>query len=178
MRYVALLRGINVGGNAKISMPRLKSCFELCGFGDVKTYINSGNVLFSSDETSILALRKAIERAIEHEFGLSVLTHVVSLETLLNIERAIDPTWRNDSEQKTDIIFLFDDSIENKVTEAMNINPNVDELRYVSGAVIWHIDRKNYTESGMKDFIKNPNYKQSTIRNCNTVSKLLRLTSS
>ena len=48
--YVALLRGINVGGKNLIKMPALKACFEENGFEDVATYIQSGNVLFSSPE--------------------------------------------------------------------------------------------------------------------------------
>ena len=50
-QYVALLRGINVGGNNLIKMADLKACFEAQGFGNVATYIQSGNVLFTSDDT-------------------------------------------------------------------------------------------------------------------------------
>jgi uncharacterized protein (DUF1697 family) len=55
-KYLALLRGINVGGNNIIKMVDLKACFEKMGFLDVSTYIQSGNVLFSSPETSLTKL--------------------------------------------------------------------------------------------------------------------------
>jgi uncharacterized protein (DUF1697 family) len=61
MRYVALLRGINVGGSGVISMVALKKHFESLGFKDVTTYIQSGNVLFSSRSTNVAALEKKIE---------------------------------------------------------------------------------------------------------------------
>jgi uncharacterized protein (DUF1697 family) len=51
-KYIALLRGVNVGGKNKISMSELKTAFEEGGFADIRTYINSGNVIFSCDITS------------------------------------------------------------------------------------------------------------------------------
>ena len=54
MTYVALLRGINVGGNNKVEMARLKKVFESLGFINVRTYINSGNVIFDTDTTDIV----------------------------------------------------------------------------------------------------------------------------
>ena len=56
MKYIALLRGINVGGKNKVEMPRLKTLFESLGYTDVHTYINSGNIIFTanSDADSIL----------------------------------------------------------------------------------------------------------------------------
>ena len=56
MQYIALLRGVNVGGNNKISMRELKEAFIEYGFSRVETYINSGNILFSSEETDEAAL--------------------------------------------------------------------------------------------------------------------------
>lgn len=72
--HVALLRGINVGGNKKVSMPVLKSMFEAMGFGRVRTYINSGNVVFDAAEgdAPIESLADGIEREIEKTFGFPV----------------------------------------------------------------------------------------------------------
>ena len=52
-RYIAFLRGVNISGKNKVPMAELKKCFEKLGFGEVKTYLNSGNVIFSSDEDNI-----------------------------------------------------------------------------------------------------------------------------
>ena len=71
MTYLALLRGINVGGKNKVEMARLKTLFESIGCGDVRTYINSGNVIFTSNRVAA-RLRTSIEKAIAKEFGFHV----------------------------------------------------------------------------------------------------------
>jgi uncharacterized protein (DUF1697 family) len=70
VRYVALLRGINVGGRTLVKMADLKTCFENLGFDRVSTYIASGNVLFDSDEEDAAKLATTIEGAIEQRFEL------------------------------------------------------------------------------------------------------------
>jgi uncharacterized protein (DUF1697 family) len=69
MNYVAFLRGINVGGNRKVPMGDLQKLFVELGFTDVKTLLNSGNVLFASDETDISVLKAKIEAKLESVFG-------------------------------------------------------------------------------------------------------------
>jgi uncharacterized protein (DUF1697 family) len=84
--YIALLRGINVGGKNIIKMANLKQMFEAMGFCEVKTYIQSGNVLFKSNEEEEL-LRKKIEHEIEVTFGFSV---IVILRTAAELEQIIE----------------------------------------------------------------------------------------
>ena len=72
MVYVALLRGINVGGNNSISMSKLKECFETLGFKNVKTYINSGNVIFSGAKKSNRVLEKTLEEKVHKQFNFPV----------------------------------------------------------------------------------------------------------
>ncbi|MFD0597983.1 DUF1697 domain-containing protein [Catellatospora coxensis] len=71
-RYAGLLRGINVGGNKKIAMADLRKLVEGLGHSDVKTLLQSGNVVFSSDSPDQAALAAELERAIEAELGMSV----------------------------------------------------------------------------------------------------------
>ena len=68
-RFVALLRGINVGGNKLVSMAKLKTLFEAQGFEDVKTLLQSGNVVFSARSSS--NLEKVLEEAFTADFGFS-----------------------------------------------------------------------------------------------------------
>ena len=89
MTYVALLRGINVGGNRKVDMKRLKVTFESCGFADVRTYINSGNVVFCSDSTDPRALVETLEAAIESEFGFPVKVLLRDAESIRAIVEAL-----------------------------------------------------------------------------------------
>lgn len=84
--YIALLRGINVGGNNIIKMAELKQVFEAMGLCDVKTYIQSGNVLFKSNEVEEV-LQKRIEHEIQGSFGFPV---PVILRSALELEHIID----------------------------------------------------------------------------------------
>ncbi len=71
-KYLALLRGVNVGGNNKVPMPLLKNAFEDVGFSQVSTYINSGNIIFSSEEKDIVALQQKCRNVILDVFGLDI----------------------------------------------------------------------------------------------------------
>ncbi|HRO72765.1 MAG TPA: DUF1697 domain-containing protein, partial [Saprospiraceae bacterium] len=70
--YVALFRGINVGGNNKVEMKKLKTTFETLGFKDIATYINSGNVVFKSKPKAASALSSTIEDAVRRDFDLDL----------------------------------------------------------------------------------------------------------
>ena len=72
MRYIALLRGINISGKNKISMSELKTALGEKGFADVKTYLNSGNVIFSDNETDIVKLAERIHALIFEIFKLEI----------------------------------------------------------------------------------------------------------
>jgi uncharacterized protein (DUF1697 family) len=70
--YISMLRGINVGGHKLIKMDKLRALFEELGFEQVKTYIQSGNVVFKTKRTSTSALSRKIEEKILSDFGFSV----------------------------------------------------------------------------------------------------------
>ena len=76
-KYIALLRGINVGGKNKVDMKRLKAAFSEAGFFDVTTYINSGNVIFCGDMDEATA-QKTCEALIFNTFGLHIAIVVLS----------------------------------------------------------------------------------------------------
>jgi uncharacterized protein (DUF1697 family) len=82
MKYIAFLRGINVGGNKKISMKELAALFKRAGFRNIKTILNSGNVVFEGKETAQEALARKIEKAIEDEFGFEVEVQVRTLDEI------------------------------------------------------------------------------------------------
>lgn len=84
-RYVAFLRGINVSGQKKVPMAELRSILSSIGLGDVKTYIQSGNVIFSSERTSTSKLEERIEKVIKKSFCFDVLVLVKSVEELQKI---------------------------------------------------------------------------------------------
>ena len=86
-RYIAFLRGINVSGQKLIKMEALRNAFSEAGFGDVKTYIQSGNVIFDSDETDTKKLTMILEDVIEKSFGFRtdvILRRHSDIESILN----------------------------------------------------------------------------------------------
>lgn len=174
MKYVALLRGINVGGNNKVPMSELKTCVEELGFENVSTYINSGNVIFEADKTKESDLALKIEKAIHVHFGFPVQVVVRSQKNIEKVAKTIPEDWENDI-HKTDILFLWDEYASKKSLRLIEPKEGIDNLIYTNGAIVWNLDRKNYSKSAMNRFIGTELYKNMTARNVNTVRKLFDL---
>jgi len=175
VHYVALLRGINVGGNRKVEMRLLKATFERAGMDDVRTYINSGNVLFSSDSPEPTRLTEALEAAIEADFGFPVKVILRDAPSIQATVSALPDTWANDETAKCDVMFLGDDVDTPDVLEQLTIKPQLDDVIYVPGAILWRVERSAVTRSGMMKLVGTELYAQMTVRNCNTLRKLAAL---
>lgn len=175
MVYIALLRGINVGGKNKIDMKLLKQTFEQAGMNDVVTYINTGNIIFSYKGTSKTELSRILEEAIQGDFGLQIKVVVRSIDDIRGIINAIPDTWKNDKDMKSDVMFLWDEIDDESVLMNLIIKPNIDTVIYVPGAILWSVDKKNVTKSGMLKIIGSKLYKQVTVRNVNTARKIYEL---
>jgi uncharacterized protein (DUF1697 family) len=176
MIYLALLRGINVGGKNKVEMSRLKATFETAGFSSVRTYINTGNVIFADDNDKPSSkLASPVEKAIATEFGFPVGVILLDIEALLAVADAIPPSWKEDSTMRCYVLFLWKDVDEPAVVERLTIKDGIDDVKYVPGAIIWRVDRAVLTRSGMMKVTSDQLYQSMTIRNCNTVRKLAEL---
>ena len=101
--YVALLRGVNVGGRGKVDMRELKKQVEALGCTDVSTYINSGNVIFR-DRRAASTLTRELEQALGRRVAVRSLAQIQALC------KRVPDDWANDKEQKTDIGFALDTS--------------------------------------------------------------------
>lgn len=177
MKYTALLRGINVGGNNKVEMAKLRATFEALGFKNVSTYINSGNIFFttnSSDQSSLVA---KIEKAIKKDFGLDIRVVLREFKNIEKLNNEIDKNWLNDKEMKTDVMFLWDEFDKAEIIKELVLRPEVDEVRYLPGALIWRVDREEINKSGMLKIVGTKLYKNMTIRNINTLRKLYSIMS-
>jgi uncharacterized protein (DUF1697 family) len=175
MKYVALLRGINVGGNSKVEMKRLKALFEELGFSDIQTYINSGNIIFSDSKLARTKLLAAIEKGIKKEFGFEVKVLLRTAAEIQKLTKSIPAKLLNNADMRTDVLFLWDEVDSAAAIKKVLINPAVDNLKYVKGSLIWSFDRANYTKSKMPKIIGTDFYKKMTGRNVNTVRKLAEL---
>lgn len=167
---LALLRGINVGGNNKIDMARLRTVFTELGCERVRTYINTGNVLYAGSPG-----RDHIEAAITTTFGLRIPVLVRDRPAIGSICDELPAEWVNDQAMKCDVMFLWDDIDDPSVLDRLPVREDIDEVRYVPGAVIWKVDRDVLTRSGMTKLVGTALYRSMTVRNCNTVRKLAAL---
>jgi len=175
MIYVALLRGINVGGNNKIDMKQLKATFERIGMSKVVTYINTGNIIFENNGLSQHELVDIIERGIAEDFQLSIKVVIRSIKQYGEMMKAIPDDWRNDTSMKSDIMFLWEDVDNKDVLEQLKVKAGIDTIYYVAGAVLWSVAREHVTKSGMTGIIGTAVYKKMTIRNVNTTRKIYEL---
>ena len=172
MVYVALLRGINVGGKHTVAMALLKKTFENLGFNGVKTYINSGNVIFSSSQKP---LAEKVEAAIEKDFGFRVPVVVRTFQELETLVKGIPAEWVNDTSMRCDVMFLWPAVDRPEVIQQFPFKPELEDVIYLPGAVVWRIDRSSVRRGAIPKIIGTNIYKQLTIRNVNTTRKLYEL---
>ena len=176
MVYVAFLRGINVGGKAIVSMAAIKAAFVDLGLSDVRTYINSGNVIFSTRASDTQKLRARIEKALEERTGMPITVLVTDHKSLKKLVNAIPRKWVDDKTMRTYVLLLWKELDDGKILERLPLRPGIDNVRYAPGAVIWQVDRKDITKSRMNRIIGTSYYKQITIRSVNTMRRLKELT--
>lgn len=176
MQYISLLRGINVGGNNIIRMADLKSAFEKMGFEGVKTYIQSGNVIFNSEEKDFLKLENLIEKQLSEQFGYVSKVVVISCEQLENtVKNAPDQFGSNPKDFRYDVIFLKFPLTPGEAMEKIMVREGVDVV--YAGENVLYFSRliAKAGQSYLNKIIGTAVYKEMTIRNWNTTTKILAL---
>lgn len=176
MTYVAFLRAVNVGGKGIVAMSAIKEALVELGFGDVRTYINSGNVLFSTRPSNVERLTTRIENALEHRSGMAIKVLLMDHRALKKLVDAIPRGWVDDKTMRTYVLLLWKELDEPAIIQRLPVNQEVDELKYTPGAVIWRVDRKNVGKSRMNRLVGTPLYKKMTVRSANTMRKLDQMT--
>ena len=176
MTYIAFLRGVNVGGKGIVSMATITEALVALGLSDVRTYLNSGNVIFSTRASDAHKLTATIEKALEKRAGMVIKVLVMDHKALEQLVEAIPRNWVDDKTMRTYVLLLWKELDHSKILDSLPIRSGVDDVRYVRGAVIWNVDRKNLARSRMNQIIGTPLYKQITIRSANTMRKLIELT--
>jgi uncharacterized protein (DUF1697 family) len=175
VRYVAFLRGINVGGKTLIKMADLKTCIEALGLDDVSTFIASGNVLFKTGRRDGARLEGEIERAIEERFGLSVKVVLLDRAAYARIIKAIPKAWAGDASLRANVAFVRRGTDAKKVVRELAPDPAIEEVKPVGGAILWATKRDALNRSVMRKLIGGAAYKNLTVRNLNTALKLHEL---
>ena len=175
-RYVALLRGINVGGNNLIKMAALKACFEANGFGNVATYIQSGNVLFDAAGSSQARLVGQVEAMLAATFEYPASVVLRSRKQLREIvERAPAGFGTEPARYRYDVFFLKEPLKAAAAIELVPTREGVDQVYARTGVLYGSRLISRATESRISRLVSLPIYKSMTIRNWNTTTKLLRM---
>lgn len=175
MKFIALLRGINVGGNNKVAMSDLKICFEKAGFDNVITYINSGNVVFESRHKDTVKLAVMCEAAIEKQFGFHVVCSVISADELSEALKHA-PEWWNNGDAKHNAIFVIaPKKAEEVAAEVGEAKQGYEKIAVYDPVIFWSAPVKTFGRTRYGKIVGTKTYKSVTIRNANTTLKLAEL---
>jgi uncharacterized protein (DUF1697 family) len=170
VRYVALLRGINVGGRT-IKMAELKAFFEGSGFDDVKTILQSGNVIFESAE-KLPSLKKEIETGLSDRFAYSAHVQIYSL---VKLKRIVDASpFEGDAATHSYVVF-FEKGLEKQLAdEAGSLDDNTESIHVGDGVIYWTVSKGSTLESDFAQYLSKSRYKSfHTSRNLNTLRKII-----
>jgi uncharacterized protein (DUF1697 family) len=177
-QYIALLRGINVGGKNKISMPELKAGFEELGFQDTITYLNSGNVLFSTDSQRTTEISEKVSQMIWNKFSLEIAVLILPVEEVRDILANAPDWWGSDDKDVYDnLIFLLPPATMEDVLKLLGEPQAEHEKIYVNKkAIFWSFIRENRTKTKWWKQTASAKVKdQLTIRTANTIRKMVVL---
>ena len=173
--YVALLRGINVGGKNLISMQSLKESFKKLGFRNVTTYINSGNVIFTSSQSDARALERKIERMLVQEHNHAGKVVIRNFSEMTALLKQLPDTWSDDKLWKHNVIFLRHTIDSEKILEALSPRSEIEEVQYHPGVLLWSASTSDLARSNMLQLSKRNIYQEMTVRNLNTTRKIYEL---
>ena len=174
-KYVAFLRGINVGGKNKIKMEALRRMCDALGYENVKTYINSGNVIFETVKTDEHKLVALVEKAIETEFSLKIRVMARTIDELKDIIKNNPFDGQFDSDKDLHVLFL-NEKLPAEKRELLLGNNNENEQFAVSNREIFCLLRDGFSGSLLgKDYIGKKLKISATARNWRTVNKILEL---
>ena len=169
-RYVALLRGVNVGG-VNMKMAELAEVVRGLGYENVKTVLASGNVLFESQDAAA-AVKDALETALRSAFGYEAWVHVL---TVAQVQKIIDAfPYPRSADRHAYVVFVLKDTVRDELL-AVELDPNVEQAEAGAGVVYWSVPKGDTLDSAMGKAQAASKHKPwLTTRNLNTLEKLTR----
>jgi len=176
-KYIALLRGVNVGGSRMLPMEKLKAAMTAGGFADVSTYIQSGNVIFSSDEAKPETLQKRIGAIIEANFGFAVPVCVLSARELAGAMDRAPGWWNAEPDAKHNAIFVIPPATAEDIMEQVGqMKPEYEKAAHHGRVIFWSAPTATFSRTRFSRVAGTKAYDSITIRNANTALKLRELT--
>ena len=175
-RYIAFLRGINISGKNKIPMADLKVGFEELGLVEVKTYLNSGNVIFSCDENSKEDFPVQLETMINDRFNLNIPVFVISKEELEDILNNAPYWWGDENKEIYDnLIFIMPPATFTEVcSEIGEPIEEYEKIKHYKKAIFWSFSRKDYQKTNWWSKMASTKIsRRLTVRTANTIRKIV-----
>jgi uncharacterized protein (DUF1697 family) len=173
MKFIAFLRGINVGGKNKINMAELKTCFENLNFRNVVTYINSGNIIFESDQPDASELITVCEQAILNQFKLNITCLVMPAQKFLEALKKAPDWWGAGGESKHNAILVIPpQKAEATVTEIGQVKPEYEKVAFFDSIIFWSAPLKTFSRTRYSKIVGTKLYARLTIRGSSTINKL------
>lgn len=175
-RYIAFLRGVNISGRNKVTMSELKKGIERLGYKEVKTYLNSGNVIFSSDENDIGSITKRIVMMIRNQFDLDIPVFVIAKEELEDILRNAPDWWGNDDKEIYDnLIFIMPPATFADVFNGIGEpKEELEKIQDYKEAIFWSFSRRNYQKTNWWSKTASASVSNKlTIRTAGTIRKVV-----
>ncbi len=174
VQYLALLRGINVGGKNLVKMSELRAALEQLGFAEVATYIQSGNALFAAPRQRRDELAARIEKQLSRSFGTELK---VVLLTNSQLQRVVDgaPRGFGAKTHLSDVIFLRKPLTVKKAIAVVETRDGVDRAWPGPGVLYFSRLASKRTASRLSRIVSRPEYQNMTIRSWSTTTKLLAL---
>lgn len=173
VRYIALLRGVNVGG-ITVKSAALRELFESLGFDDVRTVLASGNVAFEADRADAAALKREIESALSERFGYEAFIVLVTSARLRDVVDAF-PFDASDASRQPWVIFGSEASALDELLEtAGDTDPEVDPVERGDDVVYWNPVKGTTVGTPFAKVLGKARFKPTTTnRNLRTLEKLL-----
>jgi uncharacterized protein (DUF1697 family) len=175
MRYVALLRSINVGGNNIIKMSDLKTAVAECGFQNVQTFIQSGNVIFESDNKDREEIVAKLEACLLKVFAYDSRAVVKDYAQFKRIISEAPADWEQRTDLRCYIAFIKEPKSSQDVAREIESKEGVDSFKQGQGVIYMSTLLSGITKSRFTKLVSKEIYKYITIRNYSTVRKLMAL---
>ncbi len=170
-KYIAFLRGINVG-NIRIKMPDLKSAFESWDFREVKTYLQTGNVVFNSDKT-ILEIKLQLEKGLTETFHYKAHVLLYEFDELAAII-ARYPMQRDENHHAYVVFIDNAEMLQELNNTAEEIEKEFDNIKLGNKVLYWKVKKGESLEAPLPTIFAKAKYKSSvTTRNLNTLEKMI-----
>jgi uncharacterized protein (DUF1697 family) len=175
-RYLALLRGINVGGHNLISKSDLIDAFEAMGVERVSTYIQSGNVLFESKSIPIARLTRQIETQLSERFDYEARAVVLRREDYHAAVHAAHRNWGQAADQKHNAMFLLEGIHAKDILDSLpKPRPDIETISIGKGVIFWSASIRHLSKTAMMALAKTRWYREMTVRNHKTTWRLAEL---